>query len=297
MAVAVTDDDTASVTVHPTRVSLPEGWTGSYGLSLSHRPVGDVQIYISSDNPDVAPYPDPIIFTPDNWQTKQLVGVPAAHDDDTADDVAVILHSILAAPGSGYAGAWVDGVIVSITDDDEPAAQPAQAPEPEPGSVTVSATSLPIREGDAATYTVALDVEPTENVVITVSSDNGDVTAQPASLTFTTGNWQSAQTVSVSAGQDGDRADDAATISHSASGGNYDGVAVSSVSVSVTDDDSDREILRDFYNATGGHSWTNIGNWGERQAAEPVARRDRQRAGAGDRAVAARQRPERLAAG
>ncbi len=265
VAVAVSDDDTASVTVHPTRVSLPEGWTGSYGLSLSHRPVGDVQIHISSDNPDVAPYPDPIIFTPDNWQTEQLVGVPAAHDDDTADDVAVILHAILAAPGSGYDGAWVDGVIVSITDDDEATAQPAQQPEPEPepepGSVTVSATDMPIREGAAATYTVILDVEPTGNVVITVSSDNGDVTTQPSQLTFTTGNWQSAQTVSVSAGQDGDKADDTATLSHSASGGNYDGVAVASVTVSVTDDDSDRAALEAFYQATGGHSWTNIGNW------------------------------------
>ena len=272
VAVAVTDDDTASVTVHPTRVSLPEGWTGSYGLSLSHRPVGDVQIYISSDNPDVAPYPDPIIFTPDNWQTEQLVGVPAAHDDDTADDVAVILHAILAEPGSGYDGAWVDGVIVSITDDDEETAQPAQQPEPEPepepGSVTVSATNLPIREGDAATYTVALDVEPTENVVIMVSSDNGDVTTQPASLTFTTGNWQSAQTVSVSAGQDRDKADDTATLSHAASGGNYDGVTVASVSVSVTDDDSDRAVLEAFYDATGGGSWSNKGNWG---SAKPLS--------------------------
>ena len=140
------------------------------------------------------------------------------------------------------------------------------APDPttvaETSPVTVSAASLPIREGgSAATYTVTLDVEPTEDVVITVSSDNGDVTTQPSSLTFTTGNWQTAQAVSVSAGQDDDRVDDTATLSHSASGGNYDGVTVASVAVSVTDDDSDREVLRDFYNATGGGNWTNIGNW------------------------------------
>ena len=140
------------------------------------------------------------------------------------------------------------------------------APDPttvaETSPVTVSAASLPIREGgSAATYTVTLDVEPTEDVVIAVSSDNGDVTAQPSSLTFTPGNWQTAQTVSVSAGQDDDRVDDTATLSHAASGGNYDGVTVASVAVSVTDDDSDREVLRDFYNATGGGSWTNIGNW------------------------------------
>ena len=365
----------AGVTVNPTRVTLPEGWTGSYGLSLDAQPDGDVSITMTSNNPDVAPYPNPIIFTPDNWQTEQLVGVPAArdgdaaddtavishtvsgggydgvtvasvtvtvtdedtagitvsesslhlteggaatyqvslgaqptadvsifvashnvsgnadvsaepaeltftpenwrstqtvtvravHDDDTADGEAVITHALSTAAGSGYDGVTVPNVFITVTDDDENTPQPAQQeeePAAEPGSVTVSAASLPIREGNpAATYTVVLDAEPTGNVVITVSSDNGGVTAQPSSLTFTPDNWQTAQAVSVSAGEDDDKADDTATISHSASGGNYDGVAVASVTVSVTDDDTDREVLRDFYNATGGQDWTDNTNW------------------------------------
>ena len=106
-------------------------------------------------------------------------------------------------------------------------------------SVTVTAADpVSVNEGDSATYTVVLDFMPTANVVITMSSNNGDVTTQPASLTFTTGNWQTAQTVTVSAGQDDDDADDAATISHAASGADeYVGIAVASVAVSVTDND------------------------------------------------------------
>ncbi len=144
---------------------------------------------------------------------------------------------------------------------DENTPQPALQKEPEPGSVSVSATNLSVREGNSAgTYTVTLDVDPTENVTITASSDNGYVSTQPSSLAFTTGNWQTAQTVTVSAGQDADRTDDAATISYAARGGNYDSVAVASMSVSVTDD-SDRAVLEAFYQGTGGRIWTNVGNW------------------------------------
>ena len=210
----------------------------------------------------VAAEPEDLTFTPDNWRTAQTVTVTAGEDDNTEDETVYITHSSGADPDSAYVGVFVPYVEVSIKDNDEPTAQPAQQEEPEPGSVSVSATSLPIREGGpAATYTVVLDVEPTENVVVTVSSDNGDVTTQPASLTFTPDNWQTAQTVTVSVSEDGDETDDRATIGHSASGGNYDGVTVASVTVSVTDDDSDREVLRDFYHATGGASWSNNANW------------------------------------
>ena len=85
---------------------------------------------------------------------------------------------------------------------------------------------------------MVLDVEPTANVVITLSSNNGDVTTQPSQLTFTAGNWQTAQTVTVRSGHDDDAANDAATINHTVNGADgYAGIAVASVSVSVTEDD------------------------------------------------------------
>ncbi len=45
------------------------------------------------------------------------------------------------------------------------------------------------------------------------------------------------------------------------SGGNYNGVTASSVSVGLIDDDGNREVLRDFYQATGGDSWSSNANW------------------------------------
>ncbi len=259
VSVSVSDDDTAGVAVMPTVLSLNEGGSATYTVVLDTRPIGNVLISVFTSD-GVTVQPGSLTFTPGNWRTPQTVTVSAPHDDDTEDGTAAISHGIGAGPDSGYAGVDVPNLVVSITDDDEDTALPAQ--QEEPGSVTVSEGSRSLREGDpAATYTVTLDVEPTENVTITVSSDNGDVTTQPASLTFTTGNWQTAQTVTVSAGEDADKADDTATITHSASGGNYDGVMVPSVAVSVTDDDTTLEALRDFYNTTDGANWTDNANW------------------------------------
>ena len=85
-------------------------------------------------------------------------------------------------------------------------------------------------EGGSATYTVVLESVPAGDVTIAIASDNADVTVQPASLTFTPENWLTAQTVTVSAAQDGDAADDAATLSHTVSGAEtYAGIAVASV--------------------------------------------------------------------
>ena len=97
---------------------------------------------------------------------------------------------------------------VSVTDDDTA------------GVTVVAGDPVSVAEGGTATYQVSLDAQPTGNVVITVSSDNSEVTPQPTSLTFTSDNWRTAQTVTVSAAHDGDTVDDAATISHVASGAN-----------------------------------------------------------------------------
>ena len=108
--------------------------------------------------------------------------------------------------------------------------------------VSVSETALTVAEGASATYTVVLDGQPASDVVITVSSDNTDVTATPATLTFTTANWGTAQTVTVSAAQDADAVDDAASIAHavdaSRSANEYDTATIAGVTVTVTDDDT-----------------------------------------------------------
>ena len=122
--------------------------------------------------------------------------------------------------------------------------------------VTVSESRLSLDEdpgtGGSAhegTYTVVLDSPPTgcALVRIDVASDDAGVTVSPAMLTFRrTGAvqlWNAPQTVTVTAGQDDDGADVAATVSHSvgvgcSAAGYPTSFAIAGVSVAVDDDET-----------------------------------------------------------
>ena len=62
----------------------------------------------------------------------------------------------------------------------------------------------------------------------------------PVTLTFTPGNWATAQTVTVEADHDDDAEDDTATVEHEVSGGDYgsNGVTAADVAVTVDDDET-----------------------------------------------------------
>ena len=70
------------------------------------------------------------------------------------------------------------------------------------------------------------------NTALTLSGDglNGDA------LTFTTTNWNTAQTVTVKAAHDDNAVNELLTLTHTASGGDYAGVS-NDLDVTVTDDD------------------------------------------------------------
>ena len=105
--------------------------------------------------------------------------------------------------------------------------------------VTLSETDLDLDEGGEGTYTVVLDSEPTAAVTVTPSRSSGDsdVTVSDP-LTFTPSNWNTAQTVTVSATQDSDADDDTAVIGHSVAGGDYDSLDAESVTITVNDDET-----------------------------------------------------------
>ena len=127
---------------------------------------------------------------------------------------------------SSAVGLSVVAMTVTIEDDDV-------------RGVTLSETSLDVGEGSSGTYTLALTSQPTGDVTVTPSvTGDSDVTVSPASLTFTASNWADAQTVTVSAAGDADAQDDAATISHAVSGGDYGSVTAADLPVAVSDDET-----------------------------------------------------------
>ena len=114
---------------------------------------------------------------------------------------------------------------------------------PATAGVTVSETALTVTEEDTTgdTYTVVLDSEPTSSVTVEVGGTSGtDVTAAPASLTFTTTTWDTAQTVTVKGVNDSDTVDDMVNLTHAAtsSDSDYDGFTIAGVTVEVEDNDT-----------------------------------------------------------
>ena len=223
VAVTVDDNDTRSVTVTPTSLTINEGGTGTYSVKLGTQPTAEVTVTVNDPtNTDVTADPATLTFTTSNWATAQTVTVSAAEDGDASDDTATVTHTF---GGGDYASFAASNVTVTVTDDDTP-------------GVTVSPTSLTIGEGNTDTYNVELNTQPSGDVMVAITSNNTDVTVSSSSLTFTTTTWDTAQTVMVTAGSDADAADDKATLTHNPSGADYGSVSNASLSVTVTDDET-----------------------------------------------------------
>ena len=213
LAVTVVDDDRAIV-LTPTTLEVDEGdATGeTYTVKLATQPSEQVTVTVSGQSgTDLTltglSSTSTLTFTTTTWNSAQTVTVKATDDADGADDSVTLTHT---AAGGNYAGVTAD---LDVTIDDD-----------ETVSVVLSKTALSVTEEDAAggTYTVKLSHRPSEQVTVTVTGQSGtEVTLDKTTLTFTTTSWNNAQTVTVKATGDADGTDDAVTLTHTASGGEY----------------------------------------------------------------------------
>ena len=138
---------------------------------------------------------------------------------------------------------------------------------PTAAGATVSESALTVTEEDSTgdSYTVVLDRLPTASVTVTVAGHAGtDVTPAPVTLTFTTVNWQTAQTVTVTAGNDADTANDTVSLTHSAvsSDSAYQGITIAGVTVTVNDNDTAQVLglMVEPSNAQLVVQWTAVAN-------------------------------------
>ena len=69
-------------------------------------------------------------------------------------------------------------------------------------NIVVSSGTLSMKEGTTATFTVALDSQPDRTQTVSLVSNNSFVTVSPETLTFTTDNYATAQTVTITATED-----------------------------------------------------------------------------------------------
>ena len=213
----------------PQSLAVGEGDSGTYRVRLFKQPTDTVTVAITGQSgTDLTLDNTSLMFTRMNWETDQTVTVMAGQDDDGDEDVVRLMHT---ASGGDYTDV-IGVVVVTVTDDDDDTV----------GIVLTPASSLGVDEGDDKTYTVKLATQPSATVTVAISGHAGtDLTLDTTSLTFNPSGaedlWSTAQTVTVSAGEDDDAANDTATLLHTASGGDYAG-QTASLAVTTTDDDT-----------------------------------------------------------
>ena len=203
---------------------------GTFSLALGEEPVGDVIVTvvpgasngINNLSLDWGGGDAFATFTIDNWQNVQTIQVMTDVNDQSLQNGEVTLE--LNAIGGGYDTISAQKAVEVIN---------TTAP-----SMTVSETSFEMNEGEQDSFTVLLDAQPTDTVTFTLASDDpGAVGVSPTTLSFTTANWNVAQTVTVEGLQDGDTFDEFdIAVSVSAADGGYDGLSAT-LEVDVIDDD------------------------------------------------------------
>ncbi len=96
------------LSITPTPVTIVEGDSENFTVSLSSEPAGDVIVTIVGQNrAEIIPDRAELTFTPENWNVPQTVRLSAIEDEDFLDDEYQL---ILIASGDGYED---EGVILS----------------------------------------------------------------------------------------------------------------------------------------------------------------------------------------
>ncbi len=185
----------------PANVSTNEDLaTATITLRLNTEPTADVNIEVSSsDTTEGTINPGnslTLTFNSTNWSTPQPVVVTGVDDVDTDGDIQyTIITTMLATADTDYAVIDPDDVIITNTDNEVVI----------PAGITLSKTSVSTSENATTdTFTVVLDTMPIADVSINLSStDTGEATVSPSSLTFTSVNYDTPQTVMVTGVDDG----------------------------------------------------------------------------------------------
>ncbi|SVB50712.1 uncharacterized protein METZ01_LOCUS203566, partial [marine metagenome] len=227
------DDDTAGFTVTTiSGVTTEYGTTATFTVKLSSQPTANVTIAVSSsDTGEGTVSPSTLTFTSSNWSTAQTVTATGVNDGsaDGNQNYNIVLGAATSSD-SNFSSINPADVAVTNTDDDS-------------AGITVSNISGNTSEtGDNATFTVLLNSQPSANVTIGVSSsDTGEGTVSPSSLTFTSSNWSTAQTVTVTGADDNisDRNQSYTVViaASSSSDSNYNGINPDDFTINNIDDE------------------------------------------------------------
>jgi hypothetical protein len=180
--------DVAGISVTPTSIQTSmSGASASFSVALTSQPLAPVTITLTNGDPtDGTLTTNTLTFTAGNWNVAQTVTVTGLNDPLAGANVTYQITGTATSTDANYNGMAMTPVSVTNVDNTLP------------GFVVNPTTLTTSQSGATASFSVALTTLPAASVTINLT--NGDPTQgslSQSSLTFTTANWNSAQTVTV----------------------------------------------------------------------------------------------------
>ena len=197
---------TAVAKVSGTPVVKEQGeTTGNVTVSLADlggAPTDDVVVtatpYVISDpnDPnDISMVTGPVIFQPSDWENPQTITVAAIDDELAEGPEQAGLSFAVTSADPRYDGGLISPAMVRVVDNDAPDLD-----------MTLSGDSIWVSEAgdtDQVTIVLTVPITPTNaEVTVDLSSPLGQLSFNPAQITFDSGNYNIAQPVEISAVDD-----------------------------------------------------------------------------------------------
>jgi len=176
LTVNVTDNDVPGFTVAPTTVTVIEGDSGTYDLSINTVPSADVSIDIIPDAGQCTVSTNNVTFTTSSV-TSVTITVTATDDliGEASPHNCLITHTVTTTDPN-YIPLTPADVTLEITDNDV-------------AGITVTPLNVSVAEGGVvpSSYSISLDMESVQPVTIDITVPDGQCTVNPINVTFPIG--------------------------------------------------------------------------------------------------------------
>jgi hypothetical protein len=170
----IINKDTPGNWINITSISLVEGNKGSITAKLAQKPHENVVVAFTSsysaltiDNPSLT-------FTPENWSTEQTLNLTGAIDTNTVSETVAITGTTPNISNAGYVTYQENGIIITKSSDT-------------------------LIETQSVNVSVKLSKQPGNDTTVSLSiTAHSSISFNPTTLTFTSANWNTVQTSTIS---------------------------------------------------------------------------------------------------
>ena len=182
--VSIKDNDEVGIIYDDSSITLNEGQSVIRTFKLKSQPLADVVLNISSDHDDKLTISSKqLMFTSSNWNINQSVTFTAIDDNIASGDLSFNIKIKSSSTDVLYNNIPENVIPITIKDDDL-------------AGIIYDSTSVNLNEGQFITRTFRLKSQPTSNVTLNISSNNGSrLSISKPSLIFTVSNWDTEQSV------------------------------------------------------------------------------------------------------